>query len=165
MIRKIKINIDAAIAGYVPVEKRDVPRIKFLRALLVPFTIMMGEFIAWRDVSITRARVTVETASIEWYLNQLFTGGGTTITIETAGISGVTAGVEVTESGLYIVAGVEASEAAKYKVVGMTGEGLLYGTASFVVNVPNSLAAQKSAIVKVVNQYRLAGKTFKIVFY
>jgi hypothetical protein len=164
MIRKISVDVIKFVGNYLPVHKRKTLRLNFLRTLLSIFDTLRIEYMLWRDEAVIKAYVTGETMSIEWYLNYIC-GTGTAITIETAGVSGVAAGVLATEPSIYMVAGVLASEPAKYTSVGFPGENTLWGTKTFIVKVPTASSGWSPTITAIVNNYRAAGKSFKIVLY
>ena len=164
MIRKINITIPDFVKNYLPIHKRKNVRLNFLYSLTYVFDIIKSEYIIWRDEAVTRAYVTGETMSMEWYLNSVC-GSGTGITIETAGASGVNAGLYATEPSTYISAGLYATESGSYGSVGLPGESTLYGTKTFIVKVPTAYSAWNDTIIAIVNTYRAAGKSFKIVLY
>ena len=165
-IKRNNIAVDNFIENYIPIRLRKVLRLIVLRIIFSPIKTLSNEYQIWREESVTRAYVTGETMSMEWYLN-LIMSSGTDIYIESAGVSGVPIGLETipTELGIYLNAGLEASEAVNYFSVPLVGEDTLFGNASFVVYVPVALAGSEALIVSIVNQYKAAGKIYKIIYY
>jgi hypothetical protein len=160
-MRKLFIHIGDFVYGWIPAHKRLTIRIQLFTKLMTPFTVMMAEYVTWRDASVTAAQVTGETLSLQWYLNQLFDVTNS-ITIETAPVSGVLAGlVSIPESP--IVAGqVSVSETPVTVGLSIGTDIPIYYGKSFVVNVPTALTAQQDAIKAVVKKYKAAGKSFRI---
>ena len=171
MIRVYLFNYIQYLVNWTKYHWRTLDRITFYQILLLPFSFIWDEWVVWRDAAITRANVTGETMSLEWYLNFLFNGGGIDIYIETAGSGGIPLGLEAlggAEAALFETEGLEAlggAEAAAFVVYPLYGEDLLTGTASFAVYVPNALIAFNDQIKGVVNNYRYAGNTFVIINY
>jgi len=163
-MRKISISINKFISSYLAVHLRKALRLKFLNTMLSVFDVINTEYVAWRDEAVIKAKVTGETMSLEWYLNYMC-GSGTAITIETAGLTGVTAGIISSEPSLYLVAGIQSSEPTKYKSAGFKGEDTIWGTKTFIVKVPTAYSAYSDTIISIVNSFRAAGKSFKIVLY
>ena len=153
MLRRINISINKFIVNYLPIRLRKPNRKNLLYSLNVVFNVIHGEMQAWRDDAIVRARVTGETMSIEWHLNDLY-GSGTDIYIETAGVSGVPAGIQSSEVNSYLIAGIQSSEASYYTSCGLFGEDGVFGTKKFVVYVPSYLSAYQEEITSIVNTYR-----------
>ena len=164
MVRKINVDILKAVGNYLPVHKRKPLRLNLLRTMMSVFYTMRTEYMLWRDEAITKAYVTGETMSIEWYLNYLCSSGSG-IYIETAGASGVAAGIILTETSIYVVGGIISSEPTKYVSAGLYGENSIWGTKSFIVYIPTAASGYNDLITSVVNVYRSAGHTFKIVLY
>ena len=164
MIRKINFTVENFIKNYLPIAKRKPIRLNYLSSLLFVFATLRSEYMAWRDEAIIRANVTGETMSLEWYLNYIC-ASGTGITIETAGLSGLRAGIESTELAYYVAAGIESTEPTRYVSIGFPGESTLWGTKSFIVKVPTAFSSWSAIITSIVNSYRMAGHSFKIVLY
>jgi hypothetical protein len=163
MIRRFSIRVTDYVRNELPAHLRGGSSLlAFFRALLAPLGAIADEWKAWRETSITRARVTAETKSLEWYLNEKFPNTGDQIYIETAGLSGVSAGIAATEPTKYFVAGIESSEPAKYTVIGLKGEDTGFVGVSFIVFVPAVLAGSVNAIAATVQEYRYAGKKFSV---
>lgn len=163
MIRKHRINIDLFINNWLPSHKRQTNRKGLLAVLLTPFTIMMGEFVAWRDEAIIRANVTSETISIEWYLNYLFDPTLKRIHIESNDGDGVILGVKTTEPLKFLYFGDKDDEPTAFQYLYKPGETTDLGTASFGVYIPTDLEDQALDIFAIVKIYKLAGKTFVII--
>ena len=162
-MRKLYLHIGDFVYGWIPADKRLNIRLQLFTKLVTPFKVMMDEYVAWRDTKITAAQVTGETSSLQWYLNLLFDPTNQGISIETAPVSGVAAGV-FSFSEPYIVAGATSeSSGSLYSVITPKSEVPVYGTNSFVVYVPTALTAQQEAIKTVVRKYKAAGKSFKII--
>ena len=161
MIRLLNIHVNNFIYGWTPAHKRLNIRLQLFTKLMTPFTVMMAEYVAWRDAQVTAAQVTGETLSLQWYLNQLFDVTNS-ITIETSPASGVLAGlVSIPESP--IVAGqVSVPETPVTAGLSIGTDTPIYYGKSFVVNVPTALTAQQDAIKAVVKKYKAAGKSFRI---
>ena len=164
-IRKISITIEEFIRIWLPTEKRQASRVGFLRGLLAPFQVAMLQYLEWRDETIIKAKVTGETMSLTWYLNYLFDPTDKGIYIETATVSGLAAGDEVAEPSVFFVAGDEVAEPAQYAIIGAQGEDTNFGIYSFAVFVPAAIANTNTEIRAIVNCYRFAGKSFKIIRY
>jgi hypothetical protein len=163
MIRKLRITVNNFIRNELPSHLRGyADMLTFFRGLMAPLKAIADEWVIFRDASITRARVTGETASLTWYLNELFDNVTRGIYIDTAGLSGVAAGDEVIEPTVYVVAGDELTEPTVYAVAGIDGEGTDFQGRSFCVFVPTAVAASDNDISAIVRQYKLAGKTFII---
>lgn len=166
MIRKFKITVTDLVRNETPSHLRKYPsQLAFFRGLLAPFVSQSQAFSAFRDAAVTQARVSSESISLEWYLNERFDTVQRRIAIQTAGPSGVVAGIADTEPTLYFVAGIEGSEPTKYKVIGLKGEDTGFLDNSFLVYVPISLSASGNSIAGVVRQYKLAGKKFLIKYF
>lgn len=164
MIRKISIAVNLFLENYLPIHKRLPIRLDFLKLLHSTLDLISTEFIQFRNGAIVKAYVSGETKSIEWYLNNYFNTGNA-ITIDTAGISGLGAGITTIEPTAYQSAGIESSEPTAFVANGYLNEMSIYGTKTFIVNVPAAMVGFSAQIEAIVNSYRAAGKTFKIVLY
>jgi hypothetical protein len=164
MIRSISISIVKFATNYMPVHKRKPVRLNLLTILLSIYQTILAEFESYRQEATTKAQVTGETMSIEWYLNEI-TGAGGGITIESMGATGVSAGIKNIEPTIYITAGLNASEPNSFALISLKNEASHFGTKKFVVYVPISYMGYYEQIIKAVNSYRAVGKTFKIIEY
>lgn len=166
MIRLISIDIAGFINNWLPVHKRKIRWLSFFQVLLVPFRLMMAEWKQWRDSAITRAYVSSQKLSIEWYLNELFDPVDRGIYIDTPAASGLYLALE-TELTPVLLAGLETepAELGDYEYVPLPGEDVEGGMADFIVYVPADLAMQEDAIRRVVISYKLAGKSWTIIYF
>lgn len=166
MIRQIKIEIPDFIYNWLPVHQRLMKRVKFLQVLMSPFTIMMGEYLAWRDKSITRAYVSCEKLSMEWYLNELYDTDLRRIYIESPDATGVYVALE-SEGTPTLDVGLESepTEVSDFVMVPLPYEDVDTGNADFVVWVPVDLVALELAIKKVVINYKLAGMRYVVAYF
>jgi hypothetical protein len=165
MIRQISIDIPGFINNWLPVHRRKNIWLGFLQVLLVPFRTMMSEYKDWRDASIMRAYVSSQTISMEWYLNELYDPIDREIRILTADPSGFYVAMQ-SETAPVMLAGLQTvlTEAGTFAYVPLPGEDLVTGMADFVVHAPLALMSMEAAIRKVVNNYKLAGKRYTIVY-
>lgn len=163
MIRKFRITIGMFIHNWLPPHKRQAVRKSFLGVLLTPFTIMMAEYIAWRDDAVTRANVSNESMSLEWYLNERFDTDLRRIYIETNNANGVPFGLRATEASDLQAFGLRATEPSDTIAFPLRGESATIGFKSFGVFIPTDLADDEDEIAGVVTRYKLAGKTFTII--
>jgi hypothetical protein len=138
---------------------------KFMRTMQTAQKILLDEQTAWRDKAITRAYVTNETISLQWYLNSLFDPVQARIYIQTREPVGIVGGIEGTEPTLYAVGGIESTEPATYVTNWLPNEDPVLGRYSFGVFVPSDLSTKQDAIKGVVMQYKLAGKSFIIILF
>lgn len=164
-IQLIRISLDSYIYQYLPPHKRTAGRVEFLNTLLDPFKTINEEWITFRDQAVTAAYVTAETISLEWYLNELFDPTNREIYIETNEGAGVPIGLRATEPDEMIPIGLRATEAADMYAIPLKGETSQLERASFGVFIPEALEAKENEIIGVVNSYKLAGKTFKIITF
>lgn len=137
-----------------------------MEGLFSPFTKLMLDHISWRNASITRAYVSGETISLQWYLNKLFDPFKQRVRIETATVTGVLAGISTdpNEEDYFFVAGMAASEPNRYTIIPIPGEDSIFGNASFGVFVPASFTSrQTTALSGTVKTYKMAGKSFVII--
>jgi hypothetical protein len=160
MIRKFKISVFRFIKNEMTNLSTYPKLVTFFRGLMAPFDTMAKEWDTFRDASITRALVTGESASLAWYLNQLYDPTLRRIYIATAPGSGVVAGLPSTEPTKYFVAGLPGAEPTKYAVIGLYGEDSGFMGYSFIVFFPSAIISSLTDMIGTVNQYRLAGKTF-----
>jgi hypothetical protein len=63
----------------------------------------------------------------------------------------------------YLSAGLAISEPNNYTLISLPNEASHFGTKKFVVYVPSAYMGFYEIIIKAVNTYRAAGKTFKII--
>lgn len=164
-MRRLFIDIADFVYGWLPTHKLQAVRIQFFTKLQLPFVTLMNDYISWRDAKITASKVTGETLSIQWYLNQLFDPIANSITIESIGVSGLSAGLE-TGGEDYVSAGNEGETPDTYAVAGLSNADYPpFNDKSFIVNIPSSLASQQEAIKQVVATYKCAGKSYKIILF
>lgn len=161
-MRLFRITVPQYVYNRLPVRKRTPVRVAFFQRLFTPFAVLMNEWINWRDRANTALRVTGETLSLQWYLNSLFDPTDRRIEIESAGLSGVNAGYEVTQNAYFMAAGVEGVQSGV--AVGLPGQDVVYGNVSFVVKVPYVVyVTQLYAVSHVVKTYKAGGKSFAII--
>lgn len=163
MIRLFRITIPHFIQSYLPPHKRMPQRILFYKIMAYPFTLMMEAFIAWRDSSVTKANVSNETISLEWYLNSLFDTDEQRIEIISQEDAGLLMGRRDTEATFYQPMGRRDTEATFYKAMPIRGEDLITGLFSFIVSIPEDIEDKTDAIAGIVKMYKYAGFSFKIV--
>jgi len=166
MIRQISINIPQFIYNWIPVHRRKANWVKFLQVISAAFTTMMAEYKEWRNASITRAYVSSQTISMEWYLNELYDNTLRRIEIVTGDVSGVLVALQ-SEAIPFILAGLqsEPGELGDFQYMPLPFEDVTTGTADFIVRVPLALTWREGVIKRVVNNYKLAGKTYTIVYF
>lgn len=163
MIKKISISIDKWIYAWMTPHWRKTSRLALYGVLMTPFTVMMSEFITWRDEAIIKANVTGETIALEWYLNRLFDATLKRITIHTNTDQGLQMGIRGTEPAKYQTMGKRGTEPTKYKTMTRVGEDAIVGTYDFGVTIPAAISAQEDDIRSIINQFRLAGKKYTII--
>ena len=162
MIRSFVITVADFVRAFLPPHMRQTNRLALFRALAAPFATMSTDWDAFRDASITAVNVTGETASLQWYLNQLYDPTLRRIVIETAPPAGVVAGL-TTETTLYLVAGLTTETPPRFVSAGLPSEAPVFGLFDFIVKRPAALTSADAGITKTTNSYRAAGKLFKIV--
>jgi len=163
MIRQISISVPDFINNWLPVHRRKNVWLSFLQVLLIPFRVMMAEYKTWRDANITRSYVSGQTISMEWYLNELYDPIDREIRILTADPSGFLVALQVESSPVMLV-GLQPAEATVFEYVPLPAEDVTFGNLDFLVQAPISLMNIEPAIVKIVNNYKLAGKRYTIIY-
>lgn len=166
MIRLLGMNIPDFANNWLPVHQRKANRLGFLQVLLSPFTIMMADYRVWRNKSITRAYVSSEKKSMEWYLNELYDTDLRRIYIDSPDNTGLpvalqTEGLPDLELGLQS----EPTEVGNYAMIPLPNEDVETGMVDFVVHVPIDLTPAEAAIKKVVLNYKLAGKRYVVSYF
>lgn len=164
MIRNIKITVSQYLPNWTPVKKRVADRLKLYRLLFTGASTLVSEWDTWRAKAHTKANVTNETISIEWYLNSLYDPALKRIYITTNNATGVSVGLRVPEPAEYLETGLRATEpgtALTFPLRGEAASGI--GTFDFGVFIPAALAAYEEEIRAIVKIYSLAGKTFIII--
>lgn len=164
-IRKFRVTVKMFIKQYLPGFLRTAERLKSYCILLYPFEVLNDEWVTYRDQSVTRANVSFETGSLEWYLNELYDPTERRIYIETNDDDGLEFGLSDTEPDDFQEIGLSGSEPDDFVEIPLKGEHPDFGFKSFGVYVPTDIIAQAEAIKSVVNNYRWAGKTFTTVEY
>lgn len=166
MIRQLEIDVPNFINNWLPVHQRLVNRLSFLQVVLAPFTIMMAEYKAWRDKSITRAYVSGQKISMEWYLNELFDPTNRDIYIDSPDNTGTLVAL-IAEGAPALTVGLqsEPTEVGDFVMVPLPYEDVATGNADFVVYVPIAYIAEEPAIRMVVLNYKLAGKRFVVSYF
>jgi hypothetical protein len=165
MIRKISIDVAGFLENYLPIKKRTPIRLAFLKTLMSALGDVWNTYVVWRNETIIKANTTGETISLEWYLNYIVGASIGDIYIETAGVSGVSVGLQTAEPLIYVDAGIQSSEPTEYYAVGLLGEGSVFGTKTFAVYVPSAFMPFVEKIKAAVNSYKAAGKSFLIIEY
>lgn len=165
-IRKFFLSVDTFAKVFMMPHWRSASiRLAGWKALASPLKTILTEFKIWRDAAITRANVTCETISIEWYLNSLFDPVSKRIYITTNDGGGVPMGLRATEPANKVALGLRASEPANKVPMGLRGEDPVLGFYSFGVFLPASLNGLQPAIRAELQFHRFAGKTFIFVNY
>lgn len=161
-IKKISINIAAYIKSYLPAHWRQANRLKLFELLLSPFTVLMSEYIVWRNQAITQANVSNEKIVLEWYLNSLFDPSLKRIYILRRNITGVEAGLSGAEPSYYVEVGLSGTEPSYYVETTLSNEDANIGLYDFGVFIPTSLSSNSDAIKSILVQYSKANKNFGI---
>lgn len=163
MVRKFKINVRRFVNIHlIPALRKNI-RLEMYAQLLSPFTMINDEWVTYRNKSTTRAKVNGESISLEWYLNYLFDTDLQRIYIDTNDLDGVQFGISATEPDDYQELGIQATEPAAKVAFPFYGESSDIGRYSFGVFIPAALSSSEDDIKDVVNNYRIAGKTFTII--
>ncbi|MFN4249257.1 MAG: hypothetical protein ACK4EY_16135 [Flavipsychrobacter sp.] len=163
MIRKISISIPTYIRTWLPSHKRQPFRQKLFEVLLTPFKVLAGtDYKGWRDAAVTKANVTNEPISLQWYLNTLFDSTLKRIYILKRDAVGLVAGLSGSEPTLYQTAGLSGSEPTLYVAANIEGEDVNVGYNDFGVFIPASLSAQQDNIIAIVKRYAKGYHKFQI---
>lgn len=163
MIKKLSITIADFILSYLPSHWRLTTRQKMYRLILAPFKTMNDEWKVFRDDAITRANVSNQTMSIEWYLNKLFDTELERINIETNQGGGVEMGNHDTEPAIFQVMGNHDTEPGIYTAMTALGEDANIGMFDFAIYIPAAISSSTNDIKAVVKKYAYGWKTFTVI--
>lgn len=161
--QKLSISTDKHVYESLPERKRKPKRIALYESLLEPFVVLNTEWKARRDTELIRSKVTIEKASLEWYLNKLFDSVEQRIYIVRNTAAGVPFGLSDTEPDDYQEVGLSGSEPDDYIAVPLQGEDDELGFNKFGVYVPSTVMPKAAEVSGVVRNYNSSGKNFIIL--
>lgn len=159
-------NFNSLIQLLLPRVHRKPVMTAWLEVLLYPVKQLHDLFIALRDSLLYDARVTGQVNSLEWMLNDKFYNDGTLRSIYISDNTGLDNDVLIYQSAeaepeTYLFNTSESAEDDTY--IFQTGEGI--GGEDFIVNVPDALVFDEEYMKSLINKFKIAGKTYKIVTY
>ena len=161
-IRKIKIGVADGVVLFIPKHKRQNKRIAWLNGLLAAYSASEEGFYLWRDEMIIRAKVTGQTASLQWYLNHVYDPVDQRILIvdQVPGGSGIALEVEATTS---VVAGLETQVGEDGVAFFLEGENSGSLPKDFRVLAPNTVNVGQ--LKSTINLYNTAHKSYDVVLF
>lgn len=165
MIRVVLIDIDNWIRSYLPWWKRQANRMRLLKALLSPIAELNLDIKGFSSKTKTRAQVSLETASVQWYLNHLFDSAQLRISIINMEPGGMDLGIESVEPSYYKWLGTQ-NESPPFNTpanVGFQLENTLYN-GHYLVDCPLDIQSQESEIIKELELFRPANKQYLLTF-
>lgn len=162
IIRKIRVGVLDSVILFLPKHKRQIYRVAFLKGLLAGYNTSENEYYDWRDEMIIRAKVTGQTASLQWYLNHLYdpvqqrilitdtvpVGDG--ISLESENMDSIIAGIE-TESG---------EDGVPFYLEGESNGSL---PKDFRVLAPSTI--NEGLLKSTINLYNIAHKSYDVVLF
>jgi hypothetical protein len=162
MIRRITIATQTIISLLLPPYKRQLIRLAWLQGLLYPYYEVEQTFYTWRDAMIVRAKVTGQTASLQWYLNYLYDSTLWRILIVDSVAGGIAVSLE-SEGTAYVVAGLEGTVGEDGVAFYLEGESSSSIPYDFRVLTPNTVDVIQ--LQATVDLYNMAHRSYDVVTF
>ncbi|MFN4249047.1 MAG: hypothetical protein ACK4EY_15065 [Flavipsychrobacter sp.] len=159
-IRKFRLTISPFIKQWLAPHLRLPGRQSFFELLLTSINTINSEYMIWRNKAITKANVTNEKISLEWYLNKLFDPTLQRIYIQTRKPVGIGFGLSATEPLKFQGLGLSGTEPTEYIGFPLEDEDPDVGQYDFGIFVPAALTAQQDDIMNIALQFAKANKSF-----
>lgn len=161
--QKLSISTDKFVQGYLPTSKRLEHRMAMYNAMLEPYRLMNESWKTARDLELIRSKVTIQMASLEWFLNYLFDAELERIYIQRNAGAGVAIGLNSVEGTPAVVGLDPVNEPSDALAVPLRYEDVSIGRYRFAVFIPTALSSDTEAIRAVVRNYNSNGKDFTII--
>ncbi len=155
-----KVNFPNLVRQLVPTHRRQPVRLWWLRVLVSPLEWLWGEFSAWRDDIRFRINLTGQVRVLEGFLNMKYDPTGS-IRIVAFDDGLLWVGLESEGDNYHPRIGLESEPD---NLVGIPLENEIRGSlgdVDFIVYIPT--AVDPDLVWAAVEQYRLAGMTYKII--
>lgn len=160
MRRLIHIDYNNLLLRMLPVHRRLPKRLLLFGLPLSLLGDLFTAFKLWRLDVFYRVNVTGQTLSLQTYLNRAITGANNSILILDYEDQGIWAQLITEDGDAYVVeAGLLPDE--QYQEIALDFEGVAPIDVDFYVYIPGGVDA--GDVARVINRYKLAGKTYNIV--
>lgn len=160
MRRLLTIDFERLLERLLPDHKRQPKRLLLFGWPLGELKDLFSQFKEWRASMFYRINVTGQVISLETYLNRIIPGANDRIAIKSFEDWGAWVQLS-TEPGETYALRVSLVSEDDGVFVAMNGEITPENDVDFYVLVPAAVAA--ADVARVVNQYKLAGKRYKII--
>jgi hypothetical protein len=155
----LNLDIKSFVNRMIPVHKRQPVRLKILGFFADLMSEIYNDYASYRDELLYRFNVTGEVLSLKNFLNRQIPEAGGRIDIIHGRENGFS--VQLRSEQGYNYLQLSNSDGNQFVEVALRGEILDPFTESFAVEVPEHVNTDK--VLAIVNEYRLAGKSFKII--
>lgn len=148
-----------AMRRLLPIHRRQTNRLKVLDFVMEEFDFIFNRYRNYRAELLYRLNVSGETGSLEAHLNKVVPGADGSIQILHERDIGVKVQLRTEGGNNTVRVGLRSANVGVK--IALRGEQVAQFDTSFVVKIP--AAADSNKVTQIVNQYRLAGKSFKVI--